>query len=70
MIEFLSSIEMPTLVVLTKIDKLKPAERERKVGSTTALLGIEPEQVLAFSSTTGEGRQTLLESLEHLLVGD
>lgn len=70
MIEFLSSIEMPTLIVLTKIDKLKPAERERRVGSTTTLLGIEPEQVLAFSSTTGEGRQTLLESLEHLLVGD
>ena len=70
MVDFLSSIEMPTLFVLTKIDKLKPAERERRLRDTTARLGIDVEQVLPFSSTTGEGRDALLESLEHLLLGD
>jgi GTP-binding protein len=70
MVEFLASIEMPTLFVLTKIDKLKPADRAKRLMATTALLGIEAEQVLPFSSTTGEGRDALLESLEHLLTGD
>jgi GTP-binding protein len=70
MIEFLASIEMPTLFVLTKIDKLKPAERAKRMSSVTTQLGVDAEQVLPFSSTTGEGRAVLLESLEHLLTGD
>ncbi|MBR9989592.1 MAG: YihA family ribosome biogenesis GTP-binding protein [Gemmatimonadetes bacterium] len=70
MIEFLSGIEMPTLIVLTKIDKLKPAEREKRLESATALLRIDADQVIGFSSTTGEGRDALMESLEHLLTGD
>lgn len=70
MIEYLSSIEMPTLCVLTKIDKLKSAERERRLDTTPRLLGIDAEQVLPFSSTSGEGRDLLMDSLDHLLTGD
>lgn len=70
MIDFLTGIEMPTLIVLTKIDKLKPAERERRLQAATQLLGIGTEQVIGFSSTTGEGRDELMESIEHLLTGD
>ncbi|HEX2166095.1 MAG TPA: ribosome biogenesis GTP-binding protein YihA/YsxC [Longimicrobiales bacterium] len=70
MIDFLSGIEMPTLIVLTKVDKLKPAEREKRVKAATDLLGISVDQVVPFSSTTGEGRDALLESIEHLLTGD
>jgi GTP-binding protein len=70
MIEFLGGIEMPTLIVLTKIDKLKPAEREKRMKATTDLLGIGADQVVVFSSTTGEGRDALMESIEHLLTGD
>lgn len=70
MIEFLASIEMPTLIVLTKVDKLKPAEREKRVSTSATLLGIDTEQVIGFSSVTGEGRDHLLESIAHLLTGD
>jgi GTP-binding protein len=70
MIEYLASIEMPTLFVLTKIDKLKTAERERRVMGLTTRLGVEPDQVISFSSTSGEGREELLESLRLLLAGD
>lgn len=70
MIDFLTAIEMPTLIVLTKIDKLKPTEREKRLSAATDLLGIGADQVIAFSSTTGEGRDVLLESIEHLLTGD
>lgn len=70
MIEFLSGIEMPTLIVLTKVDKLKPAERVQRVNAAAAQLRIEQEQIVGFSSTTGEGREDLLDSIEHLLTGD
>lgn len=70
MVEFLASIEMPTLFVLTKVDKLKAAERSRRIRATGEQLGIEQDQLLAFSSTSGEGRAELLESLRYLLMGD
>jgi GTP-binding protein len=70
MIDFLGGIEMPTLIVLTKIDKLKPAERDKRMKAASDLLGIDEDQVVAFSSTTGEGRDALMESIEHLLTGD
>lgn len=70
MIDFLTGIEMPTLIVLTKVDKLKPTEREKRLKAATELLGIEPDQIVPFSSTTGEGRDALMESIEHLLTGD
>jgi GTP-binding protein len=70
MVDYLASIEMPTLFVLTKIDKLKPAERIRRLSENAHLLGVEQDQVVSFSSTSGEGRDELLESLRHLLTGD
>jgi GTP-binding protein len=70
MVDYLASVEMPTLFVLTKIDKLKNAEREKRLRSFVRQLGVEPEQVIPFSATTGEGRDELLDSLHHLLTGD
>jgi GTP-binding protein len=70
MVDYLAGIEMPTLIVLTKIDKLKASQREARVRLTGELLGIPEEQMVPFSSTTGEGRAELLDSLAHLLTGD
>ena len=70
MIEFLSGIEMPALIVLTKVDKLKPAAREKRLEETATMLHVDRDQVVGFSSTTGEGRDALMESIEHLLTGD
>jgi GTP-binding protein len=70
MIEYLAGIGMPTLFVLTKVDKLKNAERDRRMRTIVAQLGVEAEQVIPFSSTSGEGRDELLDTLHHLLTGD
>jgi GTP-binding protein len=67
MIEYLSSLEVPALIVLTKVDKLKKSEREPVVEKAVAKLGVDAEQVLLFSSHTGEGRDDLLEALAGLL---
>ena len=70
MIDFLGTIEMPALIVLTKIDKLKAVAREKRMKSATEQLGVEAEQIIGFSSVSGEGRDALMESIEHLLTGD
>lgn len=67
MVAFLAALQLPTLVVLTKIDKLSRSERAGKVDEAADALGLDPEQIVPFSAKTGEGRETLLGALEHLL---
>ncbi len=67
MVAFLATKKLPTLVVLTKMDKLKRAQRARAVERAVEQLGIDMEQLLGFSSKTGEGREDLLTALEGLV---
>ncbi len=67
MVAFLAARQLPTLVVLTKMDKLKKTQRERAVATARDHLGLDEEQLLAFSSKTGEGREELLAALASLV---
>ncbi len=67
MVAFLAALQLPTLVILTKIDKLSRSERTGKEDEAARVLGLDAEQILPFSAKTGEGRETLLEALDHLL---
>jgi len=67
MVDYLAGVGVPTLVVLTKVDKLKKSERELALSRASEALGIDESQLLSFSSKTGEGRDDLLEALEDLL---
>ena len=63
MLDFLADVEVPTIVALTKSDKLsKTAARERAAEISRALT-LEPDQVIQFSSQTGEGREELLAAI-------
>jgi GTP-binding protein len=68
MLEFLAGLAVPTLVVLTKVDKLRPSERAKQVEAIGTQLELEQEQIVPFSSKTGDGREALLVSLEALLT--
>ena len=70
MVEFLATRGVPTLVVLTKMDKLKRMARETAVATAVERLNIDEDQVLGFSSKTGEGREELLTALEDLIGVD
>ncbi|MDX1567046.1 MAG: ribosome biogenesis GTP-binding protein YihA/YsxC [Longimicrobiales bacterium] len=70
MVEYLAGVGIPTLVVLTKIDKLKRSERVKVVENAAEKLSVDPDQVLPFSSKTGEGREALLDALDALLEAD
>jgi GTP-binding protein len=67
MLDFLSEVGVPTLIALTKIDKLKPAERKTVAIRRAADLGLDSDQVIPFSAVTGEGRDELAEAIEALL---
>jgi len=67
MVTFLAERAIPTLVVLTKMDKLKRSQRKGHIQKATEALGIDEEQVVPFSSKTGEGKDALLGALKHLL---
>jgi GTP-binding protein len=70
MVEYLAELQMPALVILTKMDKLKRSEREKAMTRTMRELDVDAEQLLPFSSRTGEGREILLEALERLLADE
>ena len=67
MIAYLSELAIPALVVLTKMDKLKKRERAAAMKRTSEGLEIPEDQIVPFSSKTGEGREELLMALEELV---
>lgn len=70
LIDFLGDVAVPVLFVLTKIDKLNRAGRQRAVAKLRRQLDLPEDQVLATSARTKEGTQELLDSLEHLLEAE
>ena len=67
MLDFLADVEVPTIVALTKTDKLsKTAARERAAEIARAL-ALDAAQVIPFSSQTGEGRIELLDAIIELV---
>ena len=70
MVEFLAARGLPTLVVLTKMDKLKRMAREKVVATAVERLKVDEDQVLNFSSKTGQGREELLAALDDLIGAD
>ena len=67
MLDFLGELGVPAVVVLTKIDKLKPKEKADRVFAIARDLALDAEQVIPFSAVTGEGRDDLGAAVEALL---
>jgi GTP-binding protein len=67
MLDYLAKLEVPTIVALTKTDKLSKAAAREKVAEISRSLMLEPDQVVPFSAHTGEGRVELLEALMQLV---
>jgi GTP-binding protein len=68
MLDFLAELGVPTIVTVTKTDKLTTKERARRVADLSAALGLDADQVIAFSAVTGEGRDELAEAIDELLA--
>lgn len=70
MLDFLAHVEVPTLIVATKSDKLSKRAAKAKVETLAETLHLDSSQIIPFSSVTGEGRNELAESITDLLARD
>jgi GTP-binding protein len=67
MLDFLAELEVPTIVALTKTDKLSKAAARERAAEISRQLSLEPDQVISFSAHTGEGRVELLEAIMEIV---
>jgi GTP-binding protein len=66
MLDFLSEIGTPTIIAVTKIDKLSTRERETRIRELTGALELDEDQVIPFSAHTGVGRDELASAIVSL----
>jgi GTP-binding protein len=67
MLDFLADIGAPTVIVLTKIDKLSPREVPERIHAIAVQLQLEEDQMIPFSATTNVGRDELAQALVSLI---
>lgn len=67
MLDFLAEVEVPTIVALTKTDKLSKAAAQAQAVEITRALALQADQVIPYSAHTGEGRAELLEAITALV---
>jgi GTP-binding protein len=67
MLDLLAEVGVPTLVCVTKTDKLSKGAVAARVKAIAKELELDEEQLIAFSAVTGEGRDELAEALVSLL---
>ena len=68
MLDYLAELEVPTIVALTKTDKLSRAAAVARAHAVSVALHLESDQVIAFSAHSGEGRVVLLEAIVQLMT--
>jgi GTP-binding protein len=68
MLDFLADIGVPTVVVLTKIDKLRARDIPERIHAIAVALRLEDDQIIPFSAETNRGRDELAEALLSLVA--
>jgi GTP-binding protein len=67
MLDFLADVGAPTIVAVTKTDKLSAGGVAGRIAEITAALGIDTDQVIPFSAHTGLGRDELAAAIVALM---
>jgi GTP-binding protein len=65
---WLARAGVPVLLVVTKMDKLRAAEREKRLRAITSELGIPREAMLLTSAESGAGIEELWAAIDALIV--
>lgn len=68
MLDFLAELGVPTIVAVTKVDKLSRPQAQARVQALAHQLGLDVDQIVPFSARTGEGRNELARALQDLLA--
>ena len=67
LIAWLKDLSLPAIFTLTKADKLSKNKIAKALHQTAKDLFIDPEQILSFSSQTGEGKKRLWQVILHFI---
>jgi GTP-binding protein len=67
LLEWLMQREVPTLLVLTKTDKLKSMQRKKRIAALRAQLGDVDQRVIATSSQSKQGLQEVWDTIRRML---
>jgi GTP-binding protein len=67
MLDFLADLGTPTVVVVTKTDKLSRAAAAARMRELAGALGLDEEQMIAFSAVTAAGRDELAAAIRSLV---
>jgi len=67
MLQILEEAEVPTLVVATKIDKLKRSQREKALRLISETLSLDREAIIPFSGVNREGVKDLWQVIDGLV---
>jgi GTP-binding protein len=67
LLEWLMQREVPTLLALTKTDKLKSMQRKKRIAALRAQLGDVDQRVIATSSQAKQGLQDVWEAIRLML---
>jgi GTP-binding protein len=67
MLDYLAELELPTIVVLTKIDKISRSAASERARDILDSLSLSTDQLIPFSSATGEGRDELAAAVASLV---
>jgi GTP-binding protein len=70
MLEFLADLQVPTVIVATKTDKLPRSRVPERVHELADAAGVSEDQLIPFSATTGAGRAELAEAIVGLVTRD
>jgi GTP-binding protein len=68
MLDFLAELGAPTIVAATKVDKLRGSARAERLAELARQAGVSEDQVIPFSSVTGEGRDELAQAILDLIA--
>lgn len=66
-LDFLADVGVPTLIVLTKTDKLPRVQVAGRIAAIAERVGLDTEQCLPFSAETGLGRDELAAAVVSLV---
>lgn len=68
MLDFLAELGAPTIVAATKVDKLRAGQRAERLSALAQRAGVSEDQVIPFSTVSGEGRDELADAILDLLA--
>lgn len=68
MIRYLSALQKPFTLVATKADKLSAAQTRKALAALSVATGVIVPDIMPVSSTTGQGREALLQKIGALLA--